>query len=34
MNANRCKQSIVELLERDRKPIFVDEADRLSHRAH
>ena len=30
MSADRCKQAIVELLERDRKPIFVDEADRLA----
>ena len=28
--ANRSKQQIVELLERDRKPLFVDEADRLA----
>lgn len=26
---NRCKERIVEVLDRDRKPIFVDEADRL-----
>ena len=30
LNADRCKQAIMELLERDRKPIFVDEADRLA----
>ena len=30
LNADRCKQAIVDLLERERKPIFVDEADRLS----
>ena len=30
MSADRCKQAIVELLERDRKPVFVDEADRLA----
>ena len=30
MNADRCKQAIVELLDRNRKPVFVDEADRLS----
>lgn len=28
--ANRSKQQIVELLERDRKPLFIDEADRLA----
>lgn len=30
LNADRCKQAIVDLLERERKPIFVDEADRLA----
>ena len=30
MNSNRCKQAVVELLERDRKPLFIDEADRLA----
>lgn len=30
MSADRCKQAVVELLERDRKPVFVDEADRLA----
>lgn len=30
LGADRCKQAIVDLLERERKPIFVDEADRLS----
>lgn len=29
-NANRCKQYIVDILEKDRKPIFIDEADRLA----
>lgn len=29
-NANYCKQTIVNILERERKPIFVDEADRLA----
>lgn len=30
MRADRCKQTVVDLLEKDRKPIFVDEADRLA----
>ncbi|MDE5833364.1 MAG: AAA family ATPase [Desulfovibrio sp.] len=30
LNADRCKHRIVDLLERDRKPVFIDEADRLS----
>lgn len=30
LGADRCKQTIVDLLERERKPIFVDEADRLA----
>ena len=30
MSADRCKQTVVDLLEKDRKPIFVDEADRLA----
>ena len=29
MNAHRCKQEIINRLERDRKPLFIDEADRL-----
>ena len=29
-SADRCKQTVVDLLEKDRKPIFVDEADRLA----
>ena len=30
LNADRCKQAIIDLLERDRKPLFIDEADRLA----
>lgn len=30
ISADRAKQAIIELLDRDRKPIFVDEADRLA----
>lgn len=29
-NGNRCKELIVEILEQDPKPLFIDEADRLS----
>lgn len=30
LGADHCKQAIVDLLEHERKPIFVDEADRLA----
>lgn len=29
-NGNRCKELIVDILENDPKPLFIDEADRLS----
>ncbi len=29
-NANRCKEMIVNILQREPKPLFIDEADRLS----
>ncbi len=29
-NGNRCKEMIVDILENDPKPLFIDEADRLS----
>lgn len=28
-NVHRCKQEIIDILEKDRKPLFFDEADRL-----
>ena len=29
-NGTRCKEMIIEILEEDYKPLFIDEADRLS----